>query len=37
MDKIQKKRWEDIIGTINTEEKGIITKNEFIQSLVHFT
>jgi hypothetical protein len=34
MDRIQKKRWEDIIDTIDTEKNGIITKKEFIQSLV---
>ena len=33
MDEIQKKRWEDITDTIDTEKNGIITKKEFIQSL----
>jgi hypothetical protein len=30
MEKIQKKRWEEIISTIDIEKEGIISKQEFI-------
>jgi hypothetical protein len=30
IEKIQKKRWEEIVCTIDTETNGKITKNEFI-------
>jgi hypothetical protein len=37
IEKIQKKRWEEIICTIDTETDSKISKKEFIQSLVSFT